>query len=138
MHYDYMHVLRSRRGSLYVVAVETGTYEPQVTLSWYPTGVSAQVARDKIGPFEGLVLKQQGDGRYTFDQASIRGVEVTLTNAGRTLADFTETFPLTPPRTKRKGQPYFVMGEWSLKTKRGDEWLGKIDLTPFSLLGPKG
>ena|ERR1700690_1336756 len=131
--YNFMHVLRARHGRLYVVAVETGTYEHQVSLSWYPTGVSEQIARDNIGSdFDGLLVKQRGEGIY--DIPSIRGIEITLANRGRTLPEYIETFPIPPPKTKRKGQPYFVMGEWSLKTKQDDMWLGKVDLTSFALL----
>ena len=129
--YDLLHVLRSRGNRVYVVAIDVGSYEPVARLAWYPTGVKLQDARNAIDvDFEGLKLKQEGDGVYTIP--TIRGIQVTLTNGGRTEADFVESVEIPQPRSKLKGKIVWEMGEWRIRGVRGDALLARVNLENYA------
>jgi hypothetical protein len=134
--YDFLHVLRSRGNKVYVVAIDVGSFEPVVRLAWYPTGVLRQDAHDVLGSgFEGMKLKQSGNGVYTVP--SVPGILVTLTGGGRTEADFVERAEIPEPKHRLKGKGSatrvkWEMGEWRILGKRGDALLARVDLEDYA------
>lgn len=136
---ETLDVLRELDGRVFVVITRTLSQEPVVMRQWFPTGIRADMARANVGEFEGKELRFMGEG--TFETIPPTGrytagdkIRIALESGPGTEATRSDQIEVAAPKTRRKGNVFWRMGEWWISGPRGTEILTQIDLEPYAMM----
>jgi len=101
-----INVIKSHNNRIYVLVMAFDRDEPLVRRAWFPTGIPSYLMKREEIPDGSKLEYDTATGTYVFKFSGdpySRGIEIRLENGRQTLAEFEDTIPVPPPKTKRQG-----------------------------------